>query len=133
MKQKHIFLFTITHYENDNSITCNHIQGQITKETNSSYFVETTNDKKICPKRLFTNFEVFKDEFISDCFNNPTITTYQMGFIWEDGDDEHYIQYKASECQRRCKILVIDYMNEIRNAISKSIDKLIKTQFGIKI
>ena len=133
MKQKHIFLFTITHYGNDNSIICNNIQGQITKETNSSFFVKTTDGNKICPKHLFTNFEVFKDEFISDCFNNPTITTYRMGFIWEDGDDEHLIHYKASECQRRCKIPVIDYLNEICNEISKSIDKLIKTQFGIKI
>ena len=133
MKQKHIFLFTITHYGNDNSITCNHIQGQISKETNSSYFVETTNGQKICPKQLFTNFKVIKDEFVSDCFNNPTITTYRMGFIWEDGDDEHYIHYKAAECQRRCKIPVIDYLNEIRDAISKSIDKLVETQFGIKI
>lgn len=132
MKQKHVFLFTITHYENDNSITCNHIQGQIIEETKTSYIVKTTNGKKTCPKRLFANFGVFKDEFISDCFNNPTITTYRMGFIWEDGDDEHYIQYKASECQRRCKIPVIDYLNEIRNAISKSIDTLVETKCGIK-
>lgn len=133
MKQKHIFLFTITHYENDNSITCDYIQGLIAEETKTSYIVTTTNGQKTCPKHLFTDFTVFKDEFISDCGNNPTITTYRMGFIWEDGDDEHFIQYKAAECQRRCKISVSDYLNEIRNEIAKSIDKLSKIQFGIKI
>lgn len=130
---KHVFLFTITHYDNDNSITCNLIQGQIIEETNSTYIVSTTDGKKCCPKRLFADFAVFKDELISDCFNNPTITTYRMGFIWEDGADENYIRYMASECQRRCKIPVTDHLNEIRNEISKSIDKLVETQFIIKI
>jgi hypothetical protein len=51
-----------------------------------------------------------------------------MGFIWEDGADEHYVRYMADECQRRCKLPIIDRLNELRKEIDQAKDKLIDSK-----
>ena len=56
-----------------------------------------------------------------------------MGFIWEDGEDEQNVQYMADECQRRCKLPILNRLNELRNEIDRSIEKLMESKTLVRI
>lgn len=132
MKQKHIFLVSIVHDENKNYISSEVIQGQIKRDVGSVYVVDNNENDYLACKNIFKKFEVVKKSYFPEGYEK-SIVHYNMGFIWEDGEDEHYIRYIADECQRRCKLPVIDRINELRNEISKSIEKLLESKIYVKI
>ena len=83
-------------------------------------------------KEIFKKFEVVKDSYLPERCEKHMVN-YDMGFIWEDGADEHYVRYMADECQRRCKLPIVDRLNELRNEIDQSIDKLIESKTCVVI
>ena len=127
-KQKHIFLYSIIHDVDENLIDCKVIKGPVKKETKDTYIVDNKGHDYWVNKSWLEKFEVIKDEYTPDSCNEPIIH-YYMGFIWENGANDHYLSYMASECQRRCKMPVIDYLTERKNEIDKSIEKLMKVNF----
>ncbi len=127
-KQKHVFLYSIMYDVNENIIDCKLIKGPVKKETKDTYIIDNKGHDYWAYKSWFEKFEVIKDEYTPESCKDPIIH-YYMGFIWEDGENDCYLSYKASECQRRCKIPVIDYLNELQNEIDKSIEKLRKVEF----
>ena len=132
MKQKHIFLISIIHDEDVNHISSEVIQGLIKRDIDSVYVIDNNGNDYWTPKDIFNKFDVVKKSYFPDD-HTKRIVHYNMGFIWEDGDDEHYVRYMADECQRRCKIPVIDRMNELQYEIEKSIEKLIETKICVMI
>ena len=127
MDCKHIFLVSIVHDENDNYISTKVIQGLIKKDAQTAYVVDNDGNDYWACKSIFKKFDVSKDSYLPEGCERP-IVHYNMGFIWEDGADEHYVRYMAEECQRRCKSPIIDRLNEIRNEIDQSINKLIESK-----
>lgn len=132
MKQKHIFLVSIMHDEDENIISIDVIQGPIKKEFETDFVVDDNGNAHWVSKELFKKFEVVKDSYFSEGCERPTIH-YNMGFIWEDGEDEHYVQYMADECQRRCKLPVLDRLNELRNEIELSMGMLMESKPLVRI
>lgn len=132
MKQKHIFLVSIDHDEDENLILTKVIQGPIKREFETNYVVDDNGNDYWASKDIFKKFEVVKDSYLSERCEKPMVN-YNMGFIWEDDADEHYVRYMADECQRRCKLPVIDRLIELRNEINQSIDKLIDTKTCVVI
>lgn len=132
MKQKHIFLVSIMHDEDENIISIDVIQGPIKKEFETDFVVDDKGNAHWASKELFKKFEVMKDSYFPEGCERPTIH-YNMGFIWEDGEDEHYVQYMADECQRRCKLPVLDRLNELRNEIELSMGKLMESKTLVRI
>lgn len=132
MKQKHIFLVSIVHDEDENYISTKVIQGPVKKETSTDYIVDNKGHDYWASKGIFMKFEVVKDPYLPEGCERSAVQ-YVMGFIWEDGADEHYVRYMADECQRRCKLPVIDRLNELRNEIDKTIEKLIETKTCVRI
>ena len=127
-KQKHVFLYSIMHDIDENLIDCKVIKGPVKKETKDTYIIDNNGHDYWAYKSWFEKFEVIKDEYTLDSCNEPIIH-YYMGFIWEDDANDHYLSYMTSECQRRCKMPVIDYLTERKNEIDKSIEKLMKINF----
>ena len=127
MKQKHIFLVSIFHDENENLIKTEVIQGPIKRDFGTVYVVDNNGNDYWACKSIFKKFDVSKDSYLPEGCEKH-MTHYNMGFIWEDGEDEHYVRYMADECQRRCKLPIIDRLNELRKEIDKSIDKLIESK-----
>lgn len=132
MKQKHIFLVTIIHDEDKNNISTEVIQGQIMRDVDSVYVIDNNGNAVWAVKDIFKKFDVVKKSYFPDD-HKRRIVYYNMGFIWEDGADEHYVRYMADECQRRCKIPVIERINELRTEIDKTIEKLIETKTCVRI
>jgi succinate dehydrogenase/fumarate reductase flavoprotein subunit len=132
MKQQHIFLVSIVHDEEDNYLSTKVIQGPVKREFQTVYVVDNDGHDYWASKSIFTKFDVSKDYYIPEGHERPTIH-YNMGFIWNDGDDENYVRYMADECQRRCKLPIIDRLNELRNEIEQSIEKLIKSKTCVVI
>ena len=127
MKQKHIFLVSIVHDEDKNHISSEIIQGRIKQDVDSVYIVNNNENDCWVLKDIFNKFDVIKKSYFPDG-HKARIIHYNMGFIWEDGADEHYVRYMADECQRRCKLSVIERMNEIQNEINQSIEKLMESK-----
>jgi hypothetical protein len=127
MKQKHVFLVSIDHDEDENHISTKVVQGPIKKDFETVYVVDDNGNDHWVSKEIFKKFEVVKNSYLSESCEKP-IVEYTMGFIWEDSADEHYVRYMADECQRRCKLPVIDRLSELRNEIDQSIEKLIDTK-----
>ena len=132
MKQKHIFLISITHDEDENRIFTKVVQGPIKKDYETVYVVDDNGNDHWVSKDIFKKFEVVKDSYLPEGCKMP-IVDYNMGFIWKDGDDENYVRYMASECQRKCKMPVLERCQEICDEIRRSIDKLMKSKISIKI
>lgn len=127
MKQKHIFLVSIVHDENDNHISFKVIQGPVKRDFETDYVVDNNGHDHWASKKIFKKFEVVKDADLPEGCERPAVH-YNMGFIWEDGADEHYVRYMADECQRRCKLPIIDQLNEIRTEIDQTKEKLIDSK-----
>lgn len=127
-KQKHVFICSIMHDVDENLIDCKVIKGPVKKETEDTYIVDDKGYDYWMSKSWFEKFEVIKDEYTPESCKEPIIH-YYMGFVWEDGTDDCYLSYMASECQRRCKRPVIDYLTERKNEIDKSIEKLMNVKF----
>ena len=127
MKQKHIFLVSIVHDEDKNHISSEIIQGRIKQDVDSVYVIDNNGNDYWAFKYIFNKFDVVKQSYFPDG-HKRRIVHYNMGFIWEDGADEHYVRYMADECQRRCKLPVIERMNELRNEIDKSIENLLESK-----
>ena len=125
MKQKHIFLVSIMYDEDENLIKTEVIQGPIKRDFETVYVVDNNGNDYWASKNIFKGFRVVEDSYIPEGCERPTVH-YNMGFIWEDGEDEHYVRYMADECQRRCKLPIIDRLNEFRKEINQSINKLIE-------
>ena len=132
MKQKHIFLVSIVHYEDENRIVTEVIQGPVKRELQTVYVVDNNGNDYWACKSIFKKFDVSKDSELPEGCLRPTVH-YTMGFIWEEGEDEHYVRYTADECQRRCKLPIIDRMNELRKEIDQSIEKLIESKTCVRI
>ena len=132
MKQKHIFLVSIVHYEDENRIVTEVIQGPVKRELQTVYVVDNNGNDYWACKSIFKKFDVSKDSELPEGCLRPTVH-YTMGFIWEEGEDEHYVRYMADECQRRCKLSIIDRLNEFRKEIDRSIDKLIENKTWVRI
>lgn len=132
MKQKHIFLVSIVHDEDENRIVTKVIQGPVKRDFKTSYVVDNNGDDYFASKSIFKKFDVSKDSYLPEGCERPTVT-YNMGFIWEDGEDENYVRYMGDECQRRCKLPIIDRLNELRNEIDKTIEKLIESKTCVRI
>lgn len=132
MKQKHIFLVSIVHDEDENHISTKVVQGPIKRDFETNYVVDDNGNDYWASKEIFKKFDVVKDSYLPEGCERP-IVHYNMGFIWEDGADEHYVQYMADECQRRCKLPIIDRLNELRNEISQSIEKLMESKTCVVI
>lgn len=132
MKQKHIFLISIDHDEDENHIFTKVVQGLIKRDYETNYVVDDNGNDHWVSKELFKEFKVVKNSYLSEGCEKPIIE-YNMGFVWEDGADEHYVRYMADECQRRCKLPIIERLNEIRNEIDRSIEKLIKSKTCVVI
>ena len=132
MKQKHIFLVSIFHDENENLIKTEVIQGPVKRDFETVYVVDNNGNDYWAFKNIFTKFEVVEDSYLPEGCKKRMVH-YNMGFIWEDGADEHYVRYMADECQRRCKLPIIERLNEIRNEIDQSIEKLIESKTCVVI
>lgn len=132
MKQKHVFLVSIVHYEDENRIVTEVIQGPVKREFQTVYVVDNDGNDYWASKSIFKKFDVSKDSEIPEGCLRPT-AHYNMGFVWEDGEDEHYLRYLADECQRRCKLPIIDRLNEFRKEIDRSIEKLIESKIWMQI
>ena len=132
MKQKHIFLISITYDEDENHILTKVVQGPIKREFETNYVVDDNGNDHWVSKDLLKEFKVVKNSYLSESCEKP-IVDYNMGFIWEDCADEHYVRYMADECQRRCKLPVIDRLRELRKEIDQSIDKLIESKTFVVI
>lgn len=132
MKQKHIFLVSIVHDEDDNYLSTKVIQGPIKREFPTDYVVDNNGHDYWASKKIFEKFEIVRNPNSHEGHDGPTVH-YTMGFIWEDGADEHYVRYMADECQRRCKSPVIDRLNELRKEIDRSIEKLIESKTCVSI
>ena len=132
MKQKYIFLVSIMHDEDENLVTTKVIQGLVKKEFETNFVVDDNGNYHLVSKDIFKKFDVVKDSYFPEGCERPTVH-YNMGFIWEDGEDEHYVQYMAGECQRRCKLPILDRLNELRNEIDRSIEKLIESKTLVRI
>lgn len=132
MKQKHIFLVSIVHDEDENLISPVIIQGPIKRDFGTTYIIDNRGNDYWASRDIFKKFEVVKDSYLPKGCERPTVH-YNMGFIWEEGADEHYVRYMADECQRRCKLPVIDRLNELRKEIDQSIDKLINFKTWVVI
>lgn len=132
MKQKHIFLVSIVHDEDENRIVTEVIQGQVKREFETVYVVDNDGNDYFVSKSIFKKFDVSKDSEVPEGCERPVVH-YNMGFIWEDGEDESYVSYLADECQRRCKLPVIDRLNELRKEIDRSIEKLIESKTCVRI
>lgn len=132
MKQKHIFLISIFHDEEENLIKTEIIQGPVKKEFETVYVVDNNGTDYWACKSIFKKFDVSKDSYLCEGCERPSVH-YNMGFVWEDGEDEHYVRYLADECQRRCKSPVIDRLNELRKEIDRSIEKLIESKTWVRI
>ena len=129
---KHIFLISIMHDENENRIFTKVVQGPIKKDFETAYVVDDDGNDYWASKDIFKKFEVVKDSYFPEGCKGP-IVHYNMGFIWEDGADENYVRYMADECQRKCKMPVLERCKEICDEIHRSIDKLMKSKISIKI
>ncbi len=132
MKQKHIFLISIIHDEDENHISTEVIQGPIKRDFGTVYVVDNNGIDYWASKNIFKKFDVSKDSYLPEGCERPTVY-YNMGFIWEDGEDEHFVRYMADECQRRCKSPIIDRLNNIRKEIDRSIEKLIESKTLVRI
>jgi hypothetical protein len=132
MKQKHIFLVSIFHDENENIIKPEVIQGPVKRELGTVYVVDNNGHDYWACKDIFKKFDVVKDSYLPEGCEKPMVH-YNMGFIWEDGEDEHYVRYLADECQRRCKGPIIDRLNELRKEIDQAIEKLIESKTYVRI
>lgn len=132
MKQKHVFLVLIIHDEDVNHISTEVIQGPIKRDVDSIYVIDNNGKDCWALKDIFKKFDVVKKSYFPDD-HKRRIVHYNMGFIWEDGADEHYVSYMADECQRRCKLPVIERMNELRKEIDQSIEKLIEYKTWVRI
>ena len=132
MKQKHIFLVEIMHDEDENLISTKVVQGPLKRDFGTYYVFDNNGNDYWVSKEIFKKFEVVKKSDVYERYEKPTVT-YTMGFLWEDGVDEQYVQNMADECQRRCKSPIIDRLNEIRNEIGHSIEKLLKAKTYVKI
>lgn len=132
MKQKHVFLISIVHDEDVNHISTKVVQGQIKVDVDSVYVIDNNGHDFWAIKDIFKKFDVVKKSYFPEG-HRRRIVYYNMGFIWEDGADEHYVRYMANECQRRCKLPVIERMNELRNDIDRSIEKLMESKTCVVI
>lgn len=132
MKQKHVFLVSIVHDEEDNYVSTTVIQGPIKRVFETVYVVDNSGNDYWASKSIFKKFDVSKDSYIPEGCERPTVH-YNMGFIWEDGEDDHYVRYLADECQRRCKLPVLDRLNELRKEIDRSIEKLMESKTCVRI
>lgn len=132
MKQKYIFLVSIMHDEDENIISIDVIQGPIKKEFETDFVVDNNGSYHWVSKDIFKKFDVVKDSYLPEGCERP-IVHYNMGFIWEDGEDEQNVQYMADECQRRCKLPILDRLNELRNEIDRSIEKLMESKTLVRI
>ena len=132
MKQKYIFLVSIMHDEDENIISIDVIQGPIKKEFETDFVVDNNGSYHWVSKDIFKKFDVVKDSYFSEGCERP-IVHQNMGFIWEDGEDEQNVQYMADECQRRCKLPILDRLNELRNEIDRSIEKLMESKTLVRI
>ena len=132
MKQKHIFLVSIVHDEDENRISTEVIQGPVKRDFQTVYVVDNNGNDYWASKNIFKKFDVSKYSELPEGCERPTVY-YNMGFIWEDGEDENYVRYMADECQRRCKLPVIDRLNELRKEIDRSIEKLIESKSCVRI
>ena len=130
MKQKHIFLITIDHYEDENRIFTKVVQGPIKRDFETNYVVDDSGNDYWVSKKIFEKFEVVKESY-EGC--EKPIISYTMGFIWEDGDDEHYVQYMADECQRLCKLPIFDRLNKLWKEINQTVEKLAEFKTCVKI
>jgi hypothetical protein len=120
------------HDEDENRILTKVVQGPIKRDLKTNYVVDDNGNDHWVSKELFKKFEVVENSYLPEGCESH-IVDYNMGFIWEDGEDEHYVHYMADECQRRCKLPIIDRLNELRNEINQSIDKLIETKTCVRI
>jgi hypothetical protein len=116
--------------ENENHILTKVVQGPIKREFETNYVVDDNGNDCWISKEIFKKFEIVKNTYY---ICEKPIVEYNMGFIWEDGADEHYVRYMADECQRRCKSPIIDRLNEIRNEIDRSIEKLVESKTCVVI
>ena len=132
MKQKHIFLVSIVHHEDENLVKTEVIQGPVKREFETVYVVDNDGNDYWACKSIFKKFDVSKDSEIPEGCQRPVVH-YNMGFIWEDGEDEHYVSYLANECQRRCKLPIINRLNELRKEIDQAIEKLIESKTLVRI
>ena len=132
MKQKHLFLVSISYYEDENHILTKIVQGPIKREFETNYVVDDNGNDHWVSKDLLKEFKVVKNYYLPEGCEKP-IVDYNMGFIWEDGADEHYVRYMADECQRRCKLPILDRLNELRKEIDRSIDKLMEFKTCVRI
>lgn len=132
MKQQHIFLVSIVHDEEDNYLSTKVVQGPIKKIFETVYVVDDGGHDYWACKSIFKKFDVSKDSYIPEGHERPTVH-YNMGFVWEDGEDEHFVRYMADECQRRCKLPIIDRLNELRKEIDRSIEKLMESKTCVVI
>ena len=132
MKQKHIFLISIMHDEDENRILTKVVQGPIKRDYETVYVVDDNGNDHWVSKDIFKKFEVVKNTYITEG-RERLIVDYNMGFVWEDGADERYVRYMADECQRKCKIPVLERCQEICDEIHRSIDKLMTSHIAIKI
>jgi hypothetical protein len=132
MKQKHIFLVSIVHDEDENYISTEVIQGPVKREFETVYVVDNDGNDYWACKSIFKKFDVSKDSYLPEGCERPVVH-YNMGFIWEDNADEHYVRYMSDECQRRCKLPVLDRLDELRKEIDQSIKKLIESKTCVRI
>jgi hypothetical protein len=132
MKQKYIFLISIFHDEDENSISTKIVQGPIKRDFETNYVVDDNGNDHWVSKEIVKEFKVVKNTYLPERCEKP-IVEYAMGFIWPEGADEHYVRFKADECQRRCKLPVIDRLNVLRNEIDKAIEKLIESKTCVRI
>ena len=132
MKQKYIFLVSIMHDEDENLVTTKVVQGPVKKEFETDFVVDDNGNYHLVSKDIFKKFDVVKDSYLPEGCERPTVH-YNMGFIWEDGEDERSVQYMADECQRRCKLPILNRLNELRNEIDRSIEKLMESKTLVRI
>ena len=132
MKQKYIFLVSIMHDEDENLVITKVVQGPVKKEFETDFVVDDNGNNHWVSKDIFKKFDVVKDSYLPEGCERP-IVHYNMGFIWEDGEDERKVQYMADECQRLCKLPILDRLNELRNEIDRSIEKLMESKTLVRI
>lgn len=133
MKQKHIFIVQIIYDEDVNHISTEVIQGQIKRDVDSVYVIDNNGNEFWAAKDIFKKFDVVKKILTFLIGIKGVLYIIIQDSFWEDDADEHYVRYMTDEYQCRYKLHIIERMNELRNEIDRSIEKLIESQTYMKI
>ena len=123
MRQKHVFYCKVLLDTSDNHVCFSVIQGPVKKDVDNHYVVFYSGHDHWIHKNFLSKIEPVQHETADE------FLCWSMGFVWEDGDDERYIEYLAGECQLKCKRPALEYFEKIHEEISNQENKLITAKY----